>query len=357
MIRIMIVEDSRVVGILLKAIFDREEDMTVIGHALNGQEAVKMVTSLKPDLITMDIRMPLMDGFEAASQIMSTIPTPIVVVSSSVKDEELKITFRAIEEGALAVIEKPKGIHHPDFQIIRGELVDTIRAMAEVKLVRRIHRQPTLKQTFHSTPLTSKTKEAIQVVALACSTGGPQALHTILSTLPILSFPILVTQHISPGFIGGLRDWLDKSSQWRVKLAEDRESLQAGTVYLAPDDWHLQVKSKKMGGLHVHLSNNKPVNGFRPSGTPLFQSLSTHIPKHSVGGILTGMGNDGAVGLLAMKQVGCPTFVQDQASSIVFGMPKEALVLGAADLIFPLEHIATHILSLDTPVPNPKGYE
>lgn len=347
MIRILIVEDSLVVSLLLKAIIEAETDMSVIGQAVNGEDAVQKAISLKPDLITMDIRMPAMDGFEATRQIMAVHPTPIVVISSNVDDDELRITFRAIEEGALAVIEKPQGIHHPDFDTIRGNLVDTIRAMSEVKLVRRhLHRTPLIQTNTHQWTV-PKEGVSMRLVALGCSTGGPQALHTILSSLPeAYPFPILVTQHISQGFVGGLVSWLDRASLIRVKLAEHREKLQRGTVYLAPDNYHLTVRSHCHKDLSVQLDDSEPVNGFRPSATPMFRSLAETACKMAVGGILTGMGNDGAMGLLAMRRAGCQTFVQNKESSIIFGMPAQALALSAADTQLPLEQIATHLLTL-----------
>ncbi len=339
---------------LLKAIIEAETDMTVVGHAGDGREAVRQTRVLKPNLITMDIRMPAMDGFEATRQIMSQHPTPIVVISSNVDDEELRITFRAIEEGALAVIEKPRGIHHPEFNTIRGNLLDTIRAMAEVKLVRRFlsRSAPSPEPRKNWRPAVNKPSD--RIVALACSTGGPQALHGILAALPrAFPFPMLVTQHISKGFIGGLADWLDRASPLTVKLAEEGEPLQPGTVYLARDDRHLTVQTGLYDTHHIHLSDAAPINGFRPSATPLFASLAEVAPKRAVGGVLTGMGNDGASGLLAMRQADCHTFVQDQDSSIIFGMPAEALALSAAEIQVPLERIPDHLLSLAPPSGGP----
>ncbi|MBF0437698.1 MAG: chemotaxis-specific protein-glutamate methyltransferase CheB [Magnetococcales bacterium] len=347
MIRILIIEDSLVTSTLLSAIFNQEADMTVVGCARNGAEGVKMAEALQPDLITMDIRMPIFDGFAATQHIMATRPVPIVVISSSVNDEELRITFRAIEEGALAVIEKPAGLQSPNFSMIRSTIVETIRTMAGVKLVRRIRRVHTSPTSF-PVPIPTKgtQKTSCQVLALACSTGGPQALHTIFAALPQnLPFPIVVVQHISPGFIGGLVKWLAISSKLTIKLAENGELLRPGTVFFAPDNHHLTIGSEA-GQLQVQLCETPPVNRFRPSGNPLFNSLATVAPHRSVGGILTGMGNDGVYGLLAMRNAGCHTFAQDRESSIVFGMPGEALALNAVETILSLERIPDHILSL-----------
>jgi len=345
MIRILIAEDSDVVALLLKTLFDYEADFEVVGHARNGREAVQMAHELQPDLITMDIRMPLMDGFEATRIIMAASPIPIVVISSSVDDEELRTTFRAIEEGALAVIEKPRGFGHPDFDAIRIELVDTVRAMAEVKVIRRKpFVRPATADIFEKA-IVQRTK-AYHIVALGCSTGGPQALHQILSLLPVgFAVPIVITQHISKGFIGGLVQWMRGNTLLDVKLAEQGEKLQPGTIYFGPDDHHLRVK-RNGHGLTVDLTDEPPMNGFRPSATPLFQSLAEHCAGHAIAGVLTGMGNDGAQGLLEARQARCHTFVQDEKSAIVYGMPGTALALDAVDQVVDLDKISAYLTSL-----------
>ncbi len=342
MIRILIAEDSAVVAILLKAIFEQENDFTVVGHARNGREAVAMAAELKPDLITMDIRMPVMDGFEATQEIMSTAPVPIVVVSSSVDDEELRITFRAIDEGALAVIEKPHGIGHPDFESIRRELVTTIRAMAEVKLVRR--RRRVMPGAAVVTDARPRRGQGCELVAIGSSTGGPQALKILLSALPAdITVPLVVVQHIGRGFIQGMVDWLNLYSGPRGCVVQNGEVLRPGTVYFAPDDRHLLVE--RVGSdLVAVLKDAPPVDNIRPSATPLFHSVAESCSGRAVGLVLTGMGSDGAVGLLEMRRRGCPTFVQDEESSVVFGMPRAALANGAADQALPLETLAERVV-------------
>ncbi|MDA8383995.1 MAG: chemotaxis-specific protein-glutamate methyltransferase CheB [Betaproteobacteria bacterium] len=343
MIKILITEDSEVVATLLKAIFESEPDMRVVGWARNGREAVTLAHDLKPDVVTMDIRMPVMDGFDATRMLMSTAPLPIVVVSSSVDDEELRITFRAIDEGALAVIEKPRGILHPDFDKVRVELVETVRAMSEVKVVRR--RRPRPNADIFKTIVARRTG-AIAVVGIACSTGGPQALAALLGGLPVgFPLPVLVVQHISAGFVGGLVNWLRGQTLLDVALARDLQALQAGTVYLAPDGYHLEV-TRAAGQLAIHLSDAPPTAGFRPSGNVLFHSLAKVCPNAAVGGILTGMGNDGADGLAALRKAGGRTFVQDEESAVVYGMPGAALALNAVDSVVPLPRIPAHLIDL-----------
>lgn len=345
MLRILIVEDSSVVAMLLKAIFQKESDMQVIGHARNGREGVQMAHDLKPDVITMDIRMPVMDGFEATRMIMSDNPIPIVVVSSSVDNEELRITFRAIEEGALAVMEKPRGFTHPDFETIRRNLVDTVRAMASVRLFRRKKIERPSDIDIYETAIYQRTK-AYELLAIGCSTGGPQVLHQIFSLLPIgFPVPIVVTQHISRGFVGGLVAWLAGNTLLDVKLAEHGESLKAGTIYFAPDDQHLLV-SRNACGLAAHLNQDAPCNGFLPSASPMFKSIAQTCQQHSIGALFTGMGVDGADGLLMLRRAGSHTVVQDEASSVVYGMPGAAIALDAVDQIVALDKMPAYFSSI-----------
>lgn len=343
MIRILITEDSDVVATLLGSILDAEPDMQVVGRASNGREAVTMSHELRPDLITMDIRMPVMDGFEATRMIMSAHPTPIVVISSSVDAEELGITFRAIEEGALAVIEKPRGLRHPDFETIRRELVETIRAMAEVRLVRRRPPRPSARM-FQREKLPERL--AYQVAGIACSTGGPQVLASILGTLPMaFPLPLLVVQHISPGFIHGLVNWLRGHTLLEIRLAAQGMPLRPGCVYFAPDDYHLGV-ARANGGLVATLAQTDPVDRFRPSGSALFRSIAACCGKAAIGGLLTGMGSDGASGLAELHRAGGHTFVQDADSAVVYGMPGAALALDCVDQVVTLENISDHLNTL-----------
>ncbi len=347
MIRILIVEDSSVVTLLLKTIFENEPDMHVIGQAKDGREAVQLTQELKPDLVTMDIRMPVMDGFEATRIIMSTNAVPIVVISSSVNDEELKITFRAIEEGALAVVEKPQGFNHPDFDAMRRELIDTIRSMAEVKVVRRIRHICKDESNIFEPVIQQPTKtHAHEIIAIGCSTGGPQALLTLLSKLPLdFPIPIVITQHMSKGFIGGLATWLKGNTLLAVVVAEDNQSLIPSTIYFAPDNAHLKV-GRNHNGLVTKLTTDAEVDGFRPSATQLLKSVAETCRDGGIGILLTGMGSDGAEGLLAMHNAGSHTIVQDEDSAIVYGMPGSAIALNAVDQVVKLEQMSSYLLGL-----------
>ena len=345
MLRILIVEDSSVVALLLKAIFEQQPDMQVVGHARNGREGVQLAHELKPDVITMDIRMPVMDGFEATRLIMADNPTPIVVISSSVDDEELRITFRAIEEGALAVMEKPRWFTHPDFQSISRDLVDTVRSMSHVKLFRRRKMERPKDVDIYETAIQQRTK-AYELLAVGCSTGGPQVLHQILSMLPVgFPIPIVVTQHMSKGFIGGLVAWLGGNTLLNVKLATQQEQLKAGTIYFAPDNHHLQVV-RGPSGLTAHLVEGAKINGFCPSVSTMFKSVAKTCQNRAVGVLLTGMGADGADGLLALRGAGGHTVVQDEESAVVYGMPGAAIALDAVDQVVAMSKMPAYLSSI-----------
>ncbi|MDH3526184.1 MAG: chemotaxis-specific protein-glutamate methyltransferase CheB [Gammaproteobacteria bacterium] len=343
MIRVLIADDSGTIALILRSILEREPDIEVIGHASNGEEAVRLTRQLKPDLVTMDIRMPVMDGLEATRRIMVEQPTPIVVVSSNVNDEEMKISFRALEEGALAVLEKPSSMGEQVPMDSSWELVDTVRAMADLRVLRRINRQP--NRTGRPLPPlpTGAARKPLGLVAIGCSTGGPQALEVILPGLPAdFTVPVVIVQHISAGYMNGLIEWLQQSAQLELKLAGDGEELRPGVVYFAPDERHLKVNRR--GQLLVaQLVEGEPVNRFRPSSTPLLESVAVACPGSALGVLLTGMGVDGAEGLLRMRQAGCHTIVQDRDSSVVYGMPETALSLDAVDRIVRLEGMAAYL--------------
>jgi len=339
MIRVLIVEDSAVVSTLLMAIINNEQDLEVIGQAKTGAEAIEMSEALNPDLITMDIRMPVMDGLTAIRKIMSTRPKPIVVISSNI-DDELQISFKAIDEGALAVLEKPCGVNDAQFSSMQREITNTIRCMAEVKLIKRRMLQPPVL-----TEQVTMLEKGYQIVVIGSSTGGPQALKTILSGFPEnFSMPIVITQHISTGFVEGLTEWLNESCLLQVKIATDGEKLMAGVVYFAPDHAHCMIK-KRGADYYIELCKEQGGDYFMPSVARLFQSVADHCLGNAIGIILSGMGNDGAAALLAMRQRECLTIAQDEQSSIIFGMPKAAIELEAAMRILPVDEISMNLLT------------
>lgn len=332
MLRVLVVEDSPVVRQLLVRILGGDPELQVVGEAGNGVEAIELAKALRPDLITMDIHMPLMDGVEATSKIMEEVPTPIVVVTASSDRAATGRAFAALGAGALTVVEKPRGPRSPDFAQQAQTLVDTVKLMAEVKVVSRRPRPAPRAQTA---PWGGPPRR-IDIVAIAASTGGPAAMATILRTLPPdKSVPILVVQHITPGFEESLVAWLNEVSALHVRLAVHGQRFRAGEVVMAPQGVHLGVD----GDGTATLDGGPPIGSHRPSATHLFRSVARAYGPRALGVILTGMGNDGVQGLLALKEAGGRVLAQDEATSVVYGMPREAAALGVADQILPLKDI------------------
>lgn len=339
MIRVLIVEDSPTLRMLLKTILESDPEIAVIGMAASGEEGVRQALALKPDLITMDVHLPGMDGFAATRRIMEERPTPIIIVSSSVDQHEVLTTFNAIQAGALEVLQKPTSINHPDFAALRERLLTTVKLMAEVKVIRR-YRSPMTRRSAGELP---RSGRAFSLLAIGASTGGPAALNAILKELPAeFPLPVLIVQHMTTGFTAGLVAWLQLESRLRVKIAEDGEVLRRGTVYVAPDDTHLVVAGRGVVG----LSKEPPVSHVRPSVTVLFESVARVYGPEAIGVLLTGMGDDGAAGLRAMRERGAATIAQDETTSAVYGMPKAAVELGAAEQVLPLPQIPAAVLAL-----------
>jgi two-component system, chemotaxis family, protein-glutamate methylesterase/glutaminase len=321
-IRVLVVEDSPVVRELLVYILGRDPEIQVSGTAVNGEEAIEAVIRTKPDIIIMDIHMPRMNGLDATRKIMETVPTPIVIVSGSSSRKEVAATFQALEAGALAIVEKPSGIDLPDGEDAANKLVQTVKLMAEVKVVRRWPRKETVPATSRK-PLAAQ----IKIVAIGASAGGPLVLQTILRGLPKnFPVPIAIVQHMASGFTEGFIEWLGQSSGFPAHVAAHGEQLLAGHAYVAPDGFHMKVEA----GNRIALSRDGPENGHRPSVSYLFRSVATVFGSGAVGVLLSGMGKDGAKELLLMKEKGAITIAQDRESAVVPGMPGEAIDLGAA---------------------------
>ena len=344
MIKVLIVEDSPVAREFLTYILTSDPEIQVVGTANNGVEALEILRQKKPDVITMDIHMPMMDGFEATRRIMETVPTPIVIVSGSSGGKEVASTFRAIEAGALAVVRRPPGINHEEFVAGSRELIQTVKLMSEIKVVRRIPGAVKARMAARpsvSLPLQRTTE--IKVIAIGASTGGPPVLQKILSDLPQgFPVPVLIVQHIAQGFVEGFTEWLSGASRFPVSVASHGERLEPGHGYVAPDGFHLGVGN----GLRIVLSDHAPENGMRPSADHLFRTVAQALGPAAVGVLLTGMGRDGAVGLKTMKEKGAITIAQDEESSVVHGMPGEAIKLGAATQVLPPEDIAVILNTL-----------
>jgi two-component system, chemotaxis family, protein-glutamate methylesterase/glutaminase len=341
MIRVLIVEDSPVIRDFLRHILSADPDIHVIGTAADGEAALDAVQYQRPDVVTMDIYMPRMNGLEATRRIMETHPTPIVIVSSSVAADEVTTSFRAIEAGALAAVPRPQGLGHPEHQATAQELVQTVKLMSEVKVVRRWprprsgSRDPAAQRADRLRP-----SAAIKVVAIGASTGGPPVLQALLSGLPKdLPVPLLIVQHMASGFVQGFAEWLTQSTGFPVHVAAADEYPLPGHAYVAPDGVHMRVSTHH----RIVLSQDVPKNGLCPSISHLFQSVARVFRRDAAGVLLTGMGKDGAQELRLLRDAGAVTIVQDQDSAVVYGMPGEAIRLDAAMYVLPPERIAARL--------------
>lgn len=340
-IKVLVVEDSPVVREFLVHILGSDPGIRVIGTAHDGEEALDAVRRLHPDVITMDIYMPKLNGLVATRRIMETDPTPIVIVSGRDKPDEVVTTFDTMEAGALAVLRCPAGHGHSDHEATARELVQTVKLMAEVKVVRRWPRRRPDEQ--ESPVKAGLAPPKLRIVAIGASTGGPPVLQTILAALPkTFPAPIVIVQHMATSFILGFIDWLAQSSALPLHLAAHGELMLPGHVYLAPDGMQMKVARHE----HIVLCQDPLENGLRPSVSCLFRSVAEVYGCDAVAGLLTGMGRDGAEELRLLKEKGAVTFAQDKDSSVVHGMPGEAIRLDAAMLVLPPEKIAAVLTSI-----------
>ena len=354
-IKVLVVDDSAVSRAALTHELESDPAFEVVGNAQNGAEAIAALEEGKPDIVTMDIHMPGMDGFEATRHIMETRPLPIVIVSSSFDPSDVAKTFRAMEAGAVAAVEKPPGINHPDHDATARIFINTVKAMAEVRVVKRWpKREPSGKTPQTAPPLPARAD--IRLVAIGASTGGPPAIQKVLAGLEKpFPVPIVIVQHISAGFVQGLAEWLNSTTGLPVRIARHGEIAQAGTAYIAPDGSHMGVDRD----CRIVCSHEPAEHGLRPAVSFLFRSLLKSHGASVVGVLLTGMGRDGAEDLKALRDKGAVTIAQDKESSTVHGMPGEAIRLGAAAHVGDPEGISLLLRSLvgrqtpPTPPPAP----
>ena len=322
-IRVLIVEDSPTARQLLTHILNADPGLQVVACASDGQEAIELLHLHRPDVVTMDLLMPRMDGLEAVRIIMETAPTPIVVVSGQLAPADMDQNFAALTAGALAVVEKPAGLR----SALAERLVQTVKLMSEIKVVRRWPRrsQPAAPRVPQPT-----ARADLQLVAIGASTGGPLVLHSILAGLAgKVNVPIVIVQHIANGFTVGFADWLGKTTGMPVEIGCAGETLLPGHAYIAPDGMNMGVTPD----LRVALSSDPPENGHRPSVSYLFRSVAHALGGKAVGVLLSGMGRDGATELKSMADRGAITIAQDPQTAVVAGMPGEAIKLGGAQYI------------------------
>jgi two-component system chemotaxis response regulator CheB len=317
-IKILVVEDSMIARELIVYLLGTDPGIEVVGSACDGMDAIAAVERLRPDVVTMDICMPIMDGFEATRRIMDTHPVPIIIASALYNLDDLKQTFRAMEAGAVAAVDKPSGVG------AARQLIETVKTVALIKVAKRSAR---LREENPPPPSLGANRAPIQVLAIGASIGGPPVLHTILAGLtkpyPI---PVLIAQQITPGFMRGLAHWLTEVTGMQVKVGENGERALPGIAYLAPDGLHMGITQD----LRIVCDASAPENGVRPAVSRLFRSVAEVFGARAAGVLLTGTGRDGALELQQLNEAGALTIAQDEGSSLVNEMPGAAVALGAA---------------------------
>ena len=332
-IRVVVADDSRLVRDMLRVIIEGDPRLEVVGEAANGLEAVETVRALKPDIVTMDIEMPVMDGLEAIEQIMCDNAVPILVVTTR---GDAKTAYVAISKGALDLVVKPD----VSFETAL-DFTDRRRLLSKVKVLTHLSGRCLGRRTTDAPPPLSGAVPAGVVVAIAASTGGPDALSIILSRLPErFPVPIVIAQHISDGFAGGMVGWLKTLSRVRVKVAVDGEPLEPGVAYVCPSESHMRVNPAR----RIALVARRPRDVYHPSCDLLLTSVAQSCGPKAVGVILTGMGNDGVAGMQGIRDAGGVTLAQDEKTSVIFGMPNLAIESGSIDRVLPIEEIAAEIV-------------
>jgi two-component system, chemotaxis family, protein-glutamate methylesterase/glutaminase len=345
-IRVLLVEDSVTVRHRISEVLGADPELEVVGEAENGERAIELCLALTPDVITLDMILPIMSGLAATEYIMAHRPTPILVVSSSTNRGELFKTYDALAAGAVDVLEKPRG-DEPDGDWER-------RLCAAVKLVSRIKvithpraRLGALGRPRSAPPIDASPQasgDGVRLVAIGASTGGPAALVQVLRALPpTFPLPIAIVLHIGEPFGAAFAEWLEAQSQRRVSYPAGGELVESfgGGVAMAPPDHHLSVLARRF-----RVTRDPPRHSCRPSVDVLFESVAREYGAGVVACLLTGMGRDGAAGLLAIRRAGGLTMAQDESTSVVYGMPREAVLLGAADRVLPLQSIGESLAAL-----------
>jgi two-component system, chemotaxis family, protein-glutamate methylesterase/glutaminase len=337
MIRVLLVDDSPSVRAVLRRFFSRTDDIEVVAEAADGVRAVQAVIEFQPHVVVMDLQMPVLDGYAATEQIMAVRPTPIVVLSSRANRNQMQTAFDAMRRGALEVLPKPEDT--ASWEQLAESLPETVRTVAGAQArPRRRRSRPVDAGRLAVAPV------ELRWVAIGASTGGPAAIREFLEEVPAdAPVSLLVVQHIASGFEVGFAEWLNKEFPLDVRLAQNGETPRAGAVRLAPGGSHLLIEPGGVLRLDLHTPARR---GHRPSVDELFLSCAESCPREVAGVLMTGMGADGVEGLLALRRAGGLTLVQDEASSVVFGMPRVALERGAAEVALPPRDLARTLVRL-----------
>jgi two-component system, chemotaxis family, protein-glutamate methylesterase/glutaminase len=345
-IRVLVVEDSITVRKRLVEVLESDPEMQVVAEAENGKRAIELCQGLRPDVMTLDMMLPIMTGVAVTEYVMAYCPTPILIVSSSVNRGELFKTYEALAAGALDVLEKPTTTTSGDGW--DRKLVSTVKLISRIKVITHPRARLTRTPDYESAtgPAVPGDKSQPQVVAVGASTGGPGAVLDILRGLPAtFPLPLLLVIHLAKTFAMALAEWLDGQSPVRVRYACDGEILPKNGVLMAPPGRHLILSRGQL-----RLTDEPERHSCRPSVDVLFESVAREVGPSSIACLLTGMGKDGAQGLLAARRAGAMTLAQNEASSVVFGMPGEAIRLGAAERVLSIEEIAPTLVAMASEV-------
>jgi two-component system chemotaxis response regulator CheB len=343
-IKVLVVDDSALMRKIITDMLVSSPEIEIIGKAYNGKDAIEKVCRLKPDVVTMDIEMPVLDGLQALGYIMSECPVPVIILSA---ENSADTTITAFQYGAVDFLQKPSGSLSLDITSLKDELIKKVKAAAGVKIDRlgfieekKIQEKPE--------PEMVKNERSRKIVVIGTSTGGPRALQQVIPLLPqSLDAAVLVVQHMPPGFTKTLAERLDKQSLIKVREAKEGDHVEPGTIFVAPGDYHMTVKQQKIDGKTVEvisLNRNEKVNGVRPSVDVLLNSVAQIFGKDALGVILTGMGSDGSRGIRNIKQAGGKVIAEDESTCVIYGMPRVIIEQKLADYILPINRIAEGIV-------------
>ncbi len=344
-IRVLVVEDSTVIARILTTILNAAPDIEVVGVAGDGEKALALTEKLRPDLVTMDINLPKMNGYEATKRIMAFCPTPILVVSSTSYAVEMNMTFNAIYFGALDMIEKAPLENIDNDSSFETELLEKVRLLSKIRVITHPAGRLERAGLMNFSAKKGKSEKILDtfIVGIAASTGGPQIIHTILSQLPkSFDFCVLIVQHIVPSFTEGFVNWLSGGTFRDVRMAKSGDPVKPDLVYVAPGDAHLKVSPEGF----LIVSHAPPEGGHRPSANTLFRSIAEVAGPYSLGVVLSGMGSDGLEGLKEMDKKKAPIIAQDEASCVVYGMPKVCVDAGIVTAVAPKDKLADEIMRL-----------
>jgi len=363
-IKVFVIDDSALVRAVLTQIIESEPDMTVVGQASDPLEARERMRDLAVDVVTLDVEMPRMDGLDFLGRLMRLRPTPVVMISTLTRNGA-DTTLRALELGAVDYVAKPQAGLQAGLHDLASEIVEKVRVAAKARVRRsgggasdvtaaqRVTPTSTAGRGVVARPTLGRRPHADTVIAIGSSTGGTEAVRSILERLPADMPPIVVTQHMPAGFTQSFAQRLDGLTALRVCEARHGMRVARGTVYIAPGGRQMAIE-RGFGSLGIVVSDDPPVNRHRPSVDYLFRSVAAGVGRHAIGVVLTGMGRDGADAMLEMRQAGAFNIAQDEATCVVFGMPREAIARGAVHAVVPLEEIADRIVQRLEERPDPE---